>query len=209
MVFTDETSDNELTSDVHKKNHITAQHIQILTDLLTDEAEHTKKRHSHHIKEGNPKRHKHIKMDENAGDIKELLNMESIRSLKRHHKYHEINSVSKPEFKNFDKWFEDSATRRVIRSIDFSESKTHKRRSIYDNELPYDKLHIRKDYSAVTTDETKEVTTETPKDDEDDKNLIPYPPGMKRKRKKKGRRGKKRNQRSKSIKFPDEWHQVR
>lgn len=208
MLFTEE-SDNELSHDNHKKPHITPQHIQILTDLLTAEGEHAKKRHPHHTKEQNPKRHKHIKLEDGNGDIKELIDMERIKSLKRHHKFHDINSVHKHDFKNFDQWFEDSETKRVIRSIDSYESKTHKRRSIYDNELPYEKLHIHKEHKILTTEEPKEVTTETPKDyDDDDKNLIPYPPGMKRKRKKKNRRSKKRNQRSKTTKFPDEWHQV-
>lgn len=205
MLFTDEASDNELSND-HKKPHITPQHIQILTDLLTDEGEHAKKRHSHHTEE-NPKRHKHIKIDAGNGDIKELIDMKRIKSMKRHHKFHDINSVSQHEFKNFEQWFEDSETRRVIRSVDFPESKGHKRRSIYDNELPYEKLHIHKEHTI--TEEPKELTTDASRDDEeDDQNLIPYPPGMKRKRKKKSKRGKKRNQRSKTTKFPDEWHQV-
>lgn len=208
MVFTDEVSDNEL-SENNKKHSINPQHLEILADLLTNEGGHLKKRHMHHTKvveDDNPRRHKNknIKIG-GDGDIIELMNMDSIKSLKRHHKDHNI--VDKTKVKSFEQWFEDSETRRVIRSADFTESKSHKRRSIYDNELPYDKLHL-KDSKPLTTT-TQEVTTETSLDEDDDKNLIPYPPGMRRKRKKKSRRGKKRNQRSKTTKLPDEWHQVR
>lgn len=221
MVFTDETLDNELSNEEHKKPHITPHHLQILTDLLTENDEHVKKRHhSHHTKlfeDDNPRRHKNknIRLDEEGnGDIQELFDMDRVKNMKRHHRYYdELNIVNKPEdkFKNnkFDEWFGDSETRRVIRSVDFSESKTHKRRSIYDNELPYDKLHLKKEYSKpLTTTETQELSTESPDEEDDEKNLIPYPPGMRRKRKKKSRRGKKRNQRSKTTKFPDEWHEV-
>lgn len=209
MVFTDETSDNELNEN---KKSISPQHLQILADLLTEEDHIKKRHHSHHtkiIEDDNPRRHKNKNTKEDGnGDITELMNLEEFKKqMKRHHKDHNIIDKTNEKLKSFEQWFEESETRRVIRSADFSESKTHKRRSIYDNELPYEKLHL-KDSKSFTTTETQELSTELPVDDDDDKNLIPYPPGMKRKRKKKSRRGKKRNQRSKTTKFPDEWHQV-
>lgn len=157
MVFTDETSDNELHHN-NKKSHISPEHLQILADLLTDEGGHPKKRHHlHHTKiaeDDNPRRHKNknVKIEEEEGgngDIQELINMDRVKNMKRHHKlYDALNAVNKPlehkyKSNNFDEWFGDSETRRVIRSIDNTdETKPHKRRSIYDNELPYEKLHI-------------------------------------------------------------------
>lgn len=162
MVFTDETSDNDVHAGGSKKTHISPEHLQILADLLTDEGGHVKKRHHSHrtkvVEDDNPRRHKNknVKVEEEEGgngDIQELINMERVRNLKRHHKLHDaLNVVNKPlEHKyrsnNFDEWFGDSETRRVIRSVgEKDETKTHRRRSIYDNELPYDKLHIGKSF---------------------------------------------------------------
>lgn len=108
---------------------------------------------------------------------------------------------------------EENSSERVKRSVDEmpeNKRKAHRRRSIYDNELPYEKLHIKDVVSKTltTTTELPEVVTEfLDSDDEDDRNLIPYPPGTERKRKRKLRRGKKRNHKGRT-KLLDVWNKV-
>lgn len=107
---------------------------------------------------------------------------------------------------------EENSYERVKRSVDETpenKSKAHRRRSIYDNELPYEKLHLKDVVSKrLTTTELPEVVTEfLVPDDEDDRNLIPYPPGTEQKRKRKLRRGKKRNHKGRT-KLLDVWNKV-
>lgn len=178
--------------------------------------------------------------DSTDTDIKELIDMDEMQKLKRHKKLFESfdikydderESENRLKIKNnlINELLENSETKRVIRSVDPNEedddddgdddgggvkskrnNRNHKRRSIYDNEVPYEKLHIKSHSKTLTTTEPTEVVTETaPEEEEDDKNLIPYPPGMGKKKKRKWRRGKRKNHGKTTKQLPDEWNKVR
>lgn len=228
MVFSDESPDNELTTDT-KKPAITREHIELIAQHMKNtDSEHVKQRHhSHHSRieaslEDNRRRHKNRNTNENddATDIKELIAMNRVKNMKRHRKLFdefdvkyddekESNKRTKIKSNLIEELLENSETRRVIRSVDEAPMKLHRRRSIYDNELPYEKLHADDVSSTLTTTDAPEPVTEySPKEEEDDKNLIPYPPGTERKKKRRGRKGKRKTHKSRTTKIREEWNKV-
>lgn len=196
--------------------------------MKNTDSEHVKQRHhSHHSRteasfEDNRRRHKNRNTNDNddATDIKELIAMNRVKNMKRHRKLFdefdvkyddekESNKRTKIKSNLIEELLENSETRRVIRSVDETPMKLHRRRSIYDNELPYEKLHADDVSSTLPTTDAPELVTEySPKEEEDDKNLIPYPPGTERKKKRRGRKGKRKTHKSRTTKIREEWNKV-